>query len=213
MSTEDLIRRLAAAPAAAPLNSRAIPGLALAGLALAAVPMLWALGLRPDLAAILVQPLLLAKSLLPLLLALPAGAAALRRARPGAPPASGLIWPGGVLAPLLAAALWLWALAVTPQADWGGALIGKTLPQCLAAIVTLSALPLAISLFALRRGASTTPHLSGALAGLACGGLATAAYALHCTEDHPLFYITWYGCGIGLSAGLGALAGGRLLRW
>ena len=53
----------------------------------------------------------------------------------------------------------------------------------------------------------------GRLAGLASGGLATAIYALHCTEDNPLFFVTWYGLAILLMAGVGALCGRWVLRW
>jgi hypothetical protein len=44
-------------------------------------------------------------------------------------------------------------------------------------------------------------------------GFATSVYSLVCTEDSPLFYVTWYGLGILLVAGLGAALGARLLRW
>ena len=77
----------------------------------------------------------------------------------------------------------------------------------------ISAGPLGAGLWALRRGASTRPARTGALLGLAVGALATVGYSLHCTEDSPMFYVTWYGLGMGISAALGALAGRRLLRW
>ena len=53
----------------------------------------------------------------------------------------------------------------------------------------------------------------GALAGVAAAGGATAIYSLFCTEDSPLFYVVWYGTGIGIVTALGALIGGRALRW
>jgi hypothetical protein len=37
--------------------------------------------------------------------------------------------------------------------------------------------------------------------------------AVHCTEDDPLFFITWYGAAILTLALLGALLGRKLLKW
>jgi hypothetical protein len=39
------------------------------------------------------------------------------------------------------------------------------------------------------------------------------AYAMHCIEDSPLFYITWYGLAIGGVAAVSTLIGARVLRW
>ena len=57
------------------------------------------------------------------------------------------------------------------------------------------------------------PALAGFVAGLGGAGMAAAVYALHCTEDSPLFYVTWYGLAIGGVAVVSAVAGARLLRW
>ena len=72
---------------------------------------------------------------------------------------------------------------------------------------------LAGTLWALRRGASTRPALAGAVAGLLSGGAAAAIYAVHCTEDSPLFYAVWYSLAILAVTGLGAALGSRVLRW
>jgi hypothetical protein len=64
-----------------------------------------------------------------------------------------------------------------------------------------------------RRGATTAPALAGFVAGLAGSGLAAAIYTLHCTEDSPLFYVTWYGLAISTIAAVSAALGSRLLRW
>ena len=45
------------------------------------------------------------------------------------------------------------------------------------------------------------------------GGLATAVYAFHCTEDSPLFYAVWYVLAILAVTAVGALVGARALRW
>jgi hypothetical protein len=43
--------------------------------------------------------------------------------------------------------------------------------------------------------------------------MAAAGYALVCTEDSRLFFVTWYGLGIVLGGALGAAAGIQVLRW
>ena len=55
--------------------------------------------------------------------------------------------------------------------------------------------------------------LTGALVGLASAALGAALYALHCTDDSPLFVATWYGAAALLMTGIGAILGARLLRW
>jgi hypothetical protein len=70
-----------------------------------------------------------------------------------------------------------------------------------------------VILWTLRRGATTAPRLAGALAGLAGSGLAAAIYTLHCTENSPLFYVTWYGLGIVVVTLVSAAIGKRYLRW
>jgi hypothetical protein len=93
------------------------------------------------------------------------------------------------------------------------AFTGKTITACLLSIPLLALPILGALLLALRHGAVLAPIRAGAVAGLAAGGLATAVYALHCIEDSPLFYATWYSLGILIVAALGALLGSRLLRW
>ncbi|MFD1881195.1 NrsF family protein [Paracoccus pacificus] len=51
------------------------------------------------------------------------------------------------------------------------------------------------------------------LVGLASGTAAAAGYTLHCAEDSPLFYVTWYGIAIALAAIIGAVLEHRFLRW
>ena len=92
-------------------------------------------------------------------------------------------------------------------------MMGQSNGQCVG-FISVMALPLlAGALWALRRGASTRPALSGALAGLLSGGAAAIVYSMHCTEDSPLFYAVWYMLAILGATALGALLGSRLLRW
>ena len=65
----------------------------------------------------------------------------------------------------------------------------------------------------LRGRAPTRLGLGCAAGGLFAGGVAAAAYGLHCPETAALFVVTWYTLGIALSAALGALLGPWALRW
>ncbi|QOL81196.1 NrsF family protein [Pseudooceanicola spongiae] len=213
MKTEDLISQLAAQPAIAANagpEARLAPHL-LAG-ALVTTLMFWiALGPRPDLWAALAQPVVMAKTVLPLVLAGFALVLSVRAARPAAPPGAArlLIW----LVPFAAVLLLIGAFFTTPPAQRMPLFLGHSIPVCVPSIVVLSLPILAALLTALRRGAPVRPALCGALAGLAAAGLATTLYSLFCNEDSPLFYSVWYALGICLASGLGALAGRRWLRW
>jgi hypothetical protein len=213
MKTEDLIDRLVAS--AGPVHAgdqTRNAGLALAaGMAVTALLFAVVLGLRADLWSALPQPVVLAKTLLPLGLGLLALPLALTAARPAARPGAvaRLVW----IVPAIAALMFLWAMVVPPEKGRQMAFVGKSLSYCLPAIVILSLPMTAALLAALRRWAPVRPEVCGALAGLAAGGVAAAVYSLYCTEDTPLFYAVWYSVGILIAAGIGALAGGRVLRW
>ena len=213
MRTEDLIATLAASapPAAGPsLERRAARGVAAGGaVTLALFALLW--GLRPALGTALSEPVVLAKTLLPLVLGGLASILVLRAARPGAKagPAGWLVWA----VPAAVAGLVFWAWGTTVPGQRLQLFMGHSIHVCLPSIAALSLPMLAGLLRALRRGAPVHPALCGALAGLAAGGLATTLYSLFCTEDSPLFYGVWYSLGILLVAGMGALAGRRMLRW
>lgn len=211
MRTEDLISRLVAEPPRPPLRALAM---ALAMLVALALPLGWflgSMGMRPDLEAALLAPVTAAKSLLPFVLSATSFALALHLARPEARVGRRLV-PAALVA-LAALGLWLGFWVQTPPPALGAAIRGSTQVKCLTTITLMSLPPLAVGLLMLRRGASSAPALSGAVLGLACGGMAAAGYALHCTEDNPLFYVTWYGTAILAAGGIGALLGWRLLRW
>ncbi|MBY5972785.1 DUF1109 domain-containing protein [Ferrimonas balearica] len=213
MNTDDLIAQLAQDPAPAPsarVEARLWPWLA-GGLALTAAAFALLLGPRPDLAAALAQPVVAAKTLLPLLLGALALPLALRAVRPGARPG----WPARALwaLPLAVVALIALAWLGTPASERMRLFIGHSIHVCLPAITLLSLPPLVGLIAALKRGAPVHPTGAGALAGLAAAGLATALYSTFCIEDSPLFYGVWYSLGIGIATGIGALAGRRWLRW
>lgn len=208
MRTEALIRALAAdASPARPMAPRLVLALLAAALLVAAVA-LPLLGVRPDLG----PRLMLAKAAAPAVLALAGVVAALRLARP-----DGTVGRAGLAlaaVPLLVAGAVALEFAALPRAGWGAAVRGSGSAVYCLTLVPLMALPLlGASLWALAGGASTRPGLSGMLAGIASGGVAAGIYAFHCIEDTPAFYLTWYGLGILAVAGVGAVAGPRVLRW
>lgn len=212
MKTDDLIRALAAdtlrrpPPGPAVLLPLLLPAVAVAVLAV------WiGLGFRADLAASLAAPLSVARILLTGLLGIVAVRLALVLARPeGAGQVR--LWPLAAVA-AVAIGLLAWAWITTPSGARQMALVGKTMTTCLVTIPLLAILPVASVMVVLRRGATTAPARAGFVAGLAGAGLAAMAYALHCSEDSPLFYVTWYGTAILGVAAVSALVGARALRW
>ncbi|AUH32954.1 NrsF family protein [Paracoccus tegillarcae] len=211
MKTQDLITAMAADAMPRPQVGALVARWFLPVLALSGLVALLVLGVRTDLAAAMAAPVTAMKSFLPLIVALAAGFAVLRRADP-ARSAGWLVWPLVIVAGL--AALWFTTtLAGMPADRWWPTAKGQTLFFCLIAIPVIALLPLAVLIAALRSGASTAPMRSGALAGLAAGAGAAAIYAFHCTEDSPLFFLCWYSLGILAVSVAGAWAGRRWLRW
>lgn len=211
MRTDDLIAALAADDTPAAPISGPVLGVLLATLALTGAAALAALGLRGDLLQAIGNPDLILKWLLPLGIALPALITTLRLTRPTVHRVPGA-WLVAVVGATAFGMLLKQVLGAADGTLWPQ-MRGASMGVCLSSIVGIALLPLLLALRALRRGASPAPMLSGAMAGLASGGLATALYALHCNEDAPLFFLTWYGCGILLCGALGAAAGRHMLRW
>ncbi len=209
MRTDDLIRTLSAdaaprRPLTATLAAGLLPAAAFAVAAVGAV-----LGYRPDLAAAMRDPISVQRVIVPLLLLALALPGVLRLARPdGQARLSPLLLPAAIAAGLVAM-----TLVTTPAEGWAAAWIGSTMLWCLGSIPLLSIAPVAAIFLVLRRGAPTAPARAGMLAGLAGSGVAAAAYALHCDEDNPLFYVSWYGLAILAVTLISAWLGPRLLRW
>jgi hypothetical protein len=182
----------------------------LAGAMATAALVATGLGLRPDLAHDGVAALTAAKALAPLLcLALAAGAV-IRLMRPEN---TGEGWLQAAVV-VFAGLATVWAMGgLSTTAPLWPSVKGQTLGACLVLIPLLSLPPLAAGIVALRQGAPSQPALAGAWVGLGSGGIAAALYALHCTEDSPLFHLAWYTVGIAVAAGIGALAGHRWARW
>lgn len=105
------------------------------------------------------------------------------------------------------------ALALTPQAAWGEMMLGTHWAMCLVCIPLFAALPFALLVWGLRRGAPTELGRTGAIAGLVAGALGAAAYSLHCPDDSLPFVAIWYAGSILLCGVAGRSLGRPLLRW
>ncbi|QBR70915.1 DUF1109 domain-containing protein [Beijerinckiaceae bacterium] len=212
MKTNELIRALAADSTVRRMPLRSIFAAALVpGFALATALFFVTLGPRPHLLELLAEPRFLFKLCVTVLLVVLSAKLVLRLVQPGRDPRRVAILLA--IVPLSLAAANLAELIVVPAHLWGQRLIGTNAVVCLISIPFLGLAPLAAALFALRRGAPDRPALAGAGAGLFAGAIGAALYATHCPDDSPLFVTTWYTLAIAFVAGLGALAGSRLLRW
>ncbi len=211
MKTEDLIRALAADTVQTPaLRTTLLLGLVPA-LLIAALAVWFALGFRSDLASSLATPVSAARVVLTGLVGIAASRLALGLARPEGEQRARL-WPLAAVA-AVATGLLLWAYVTTPADARQMATVGKTMTTCLIAIPLLSILPVSALHYTLRQGATTLPARAGFMAGLAGSGFSAAIYALHCTEDSPLFYVTWYGLAIMGVTLVSTLIGARSFRW
>jgi len=211
MKTEQLIQAMAADTTRSRPVEQILP-LSLGAAAVLAGTLFFAgMGVRADLAAALGELRVIAKHVLPVLLALAALGASCRFARPGCDAGT---WSRALLvAPGLALAAFGAALLSTPAAAWLPTIVTANTIVCLTMIPLLGLAILAASILALRQGASVDPARTGALAGLLSGGVATALYAFYCIEDSPLFWALWYTTAIALVAFAGRWAGRRFLRW
>jgi hypothetical protein len=195
-----------------PRPFRSVLAGAVAGaIVIAAIVFFAAIGFRPDISEALNSIRFLFKFVVTVSLAATAIAAALALGRPD----GGFARTGLMLATapaLLAGAVVLELLAI-PQSQWLPRLVGVNARLCLTLIPLLALGPLACFLAALRQGAPSSPGLAGAVAGLSASGIAATFYAAHCTDDSPLFVMTWYLVATLIVTAVGYLVGSRLLRW
>ncbi|KGJ02850.1 hypothetical protein SAMN04487972_12715 [Paracoccus halophilus] len=210
-STDELIARLAEDPPPPAFSPRRIAALAMASIALPAAAFLLAAGMRPALLSAWVNPLVPLKTALPLAICVLSLLTLLRLARPGARPGiAGWL----LLTPVAAATvLWLGAFALLPPAERFAEVGIASVGECLGAIILLSIIPTVCILRLLREGAAMNPPLSGALVGMTAAAGAATGYSLFCTQDNPLFFVSWYGLALLVVTGAGAAFGGRVLRW
>jgi hypothetical protein len=211
LKTDELIaalasdRQLVAPPAR--LVARTIP----IAVAIAAIALLTTAGPREDLAQVLGAPRFLFKFLETLSFAIPALLMLPRVAVPDYRPAGWrrVLWLG----PLVLLAGVVLELVALPRDNWWQSAVGHNGLWCLFMVPTLAIAPLAAALYCLRQAAPANPARAGAIAGLAAGALAATVYAVHCTDDSPLFVGLWYSLGVLFVSAVGAWLATRLARW
>jgi hypothetical protein len=212
VKTENLIAALVADESSigAPIARRIMLAMA-CGFAVSAVVFFWQLGWRPDIREARGTLPFLFKFVVTAALLIPAAILVARLARPDA--ALGFAVWALLIAPLLLVVGSSADLVASPSNVWATKLIGKNAAACVTLILLLSIAPLVSLLFALSEGAPAEPRLTGALAGIVSGAIAASLYAMHCTDDSPLFVATWYSIAIVIMALAGWGLGKRLLQW
>ncbi len=211
--SDDLIARLSAD--LRPVRANAIPRLLAAasvcGAIVAALVMVWRLGMRPDLPGALADPIFWTKFGYTAALAMLGAAAVRTLARP----------EGRIAWPWLAAIGLALILAVAALVQWMGAtpevastlLIGTTMLVCPWYIIGLSSPILLGLMLVMRKFAPANPTLAGFAVGLMAGGAGAWVYSFHCGENGLAFLLIWYSLGILAVATLGAIIGRFALRW
>jgi hypothetical protein len=212
MKTSDFISALASDNGAPvrPIGPRLALALGLGALVSLAL-FLTLIGPRPDAMSAMRTMRFDLKFLETLALLAPSFFLCLRLARPETGPGMMLAWLAAPMALLVIAVAV--ELAVTPSDLWMTRMVGTNWYHCLSIIPLLSIAPLAALIVGLRDGAPSYPGLTGALAGAASAGAAATMYASNCTDDSPLFVITWYPLATLIVVAAGYFAGRRWLQW
>ncbi|QRM34693.1 NrsF family protein [Microvirga sp. VF16] len=213
MKTETLINRLSAnlEPVHPQQVPRIIAAAVITGSVTATALVFYAIGVRWDLSEPSVLIVVIAKLTFTVAVVALATTFLAKLARPGGEngtPLSLLSVPFIVL--VLVATV---GLLLQPSTYWDGMMMGERWLECLLAIPAAAVVPFAAMIWAVRQAAPTDLRRTGALIGIAAGGVSATAYALHSTEGLLPFVAIWYGSGIALCAIAGAKLGPRLLRW
>jgi len=213
MKTDDLVALLAKDAAAVPKGGVAgrLAAVSIAGAVAAFALLLAWLGMRPDIVAALQSGPYWMKTVYTLGLAIGGFAMIERFSRPGARGKVGAIVLALCLAGIIGLAM-MRLMATTPD-ERMAAIMGSTWSRCPWRILALALPSLAAILYGVRQLAPTRLALTGATAGLLAGAISATVYGLYCQETAAPFVAIWYTLGIGLSAGLGAIVGRRVLAW
>lgn len=212
MKTEDLIAALVAdGETPSPPLSRRLLAAAFAGAVLSAGLFALLVGPRPDVVAAAATPRFLLKFVECAGLATAATAATLQLTRPLGDRRAGHI--GLALVAITVGLAVVVETTLVPSGEWGARLVGSNWFHCLTLVPLLALPPFVLMMAAARGGASTAPGRTGAVVGLAAGGIGAFFYAANCTDDSPLFVATWYTLAVASLALVGGLIGRRLLRW
>lgn len=211
MKTEDLISLLAEDAPVRTRLGRLVTYALMAGIAVSALILISTIGMRRDMAGAMETIRVLFKLSVTFMLAVVASSLVFQIGRPAAPLKTRVLLLTIPLALVMAAVIM--EMAMVPADSWRTRMMGNNARFCVMFIPVLALAPLAGFMIALRNGAPENPGLSGAVAGLAAGGIAAAIYAWHCPDDSPLFLATWYMLAIAIVSIAGYFAGRHLLRW
>lgn len=184
---------------------------AFAGAVTSAVLVIALMGLRPDMARATLTYMFWVKLAYTLALAAFALWSAERLARPGATGLHRALWMAAPL--LLVVAMAVLQLCLAPAPMRKPMIMGASSGACPWCIVAFSIPPLLGLIWAMRGLAPTDLPRTGAVIGLAAGGVGASAYALHCTETAAPFLAIWYTFGVATAGVIGAVLGPRVLRW
>ena len=214
MKTDALIAMLATGGASVDRGAvvRRRAALLAGGASCAFLLMLLGQGLRPDLVQAIEAPMFWVKLVFPLTVAAVCLAWAVRLGRPGQK-AAGVALVGLALPILMVWAVAAWTLVGVDAAGRWAMVLGETWLSCLFSIGALSVPIFVVAMLSMRDMAPTRLQVAGAAAGGLAGALGAAIYSLHCVETGAAFLAVWYVLGMAIPAGIGALAGPRLLRW
>ncbi len=184
---------------------------AMAATILALVLVVATIGPRVDIAEAWQQPPTILKVVFGASVAVAAVKLFLGSLRPG--------WSPGRSLPLLAipfvalAGLAMARLSLAPINEWSELIFGRYWIACLVFVPLFALGPLGLFIALARRGVLVRPRLTGLMAGLAAGGLAMVAYALHCPDDAVPFMSTWYPLALAVSGIVGAAVLPIFCRW
>lgn len=214
MKTDDFVALLArtAGPVAPNVPRRRFTAALGWGMFGTMLAMAVSLGVRSDLAEVVLLPMFWLKIAFPSAVAVATCYLAVRLALPGARLGRA---PGTTIAALFAA-VWLLAIAAllsAAPAERSHLVFGTTWLECLVSIPLLSLPVFAAVVWAMKGLAPTRLSLAGGAAGLLAGAVGAAVYALHCPELEAPFIAIWYVLGMLVPAIGGALIGPHLLRW
>jgi hypothetical protein len=207
-TTRAVIARLSVSGAAArDPRVLTLPRAAIVAALLALAPVIFVLGVRADLLSVL-GDVGGQKALAGAALAVGAALYCRDAARPDA-----RTWLAVLLLPGLISFVGPALLSDTPLPRGAAVLSDPAGPVCFATILMLALAPLGVLIAGLRNTAPARPFAAGLAAGALAAGLASCAYALHCTADSESVVAFWYPASVATAALFGALIGSRWLRW
>ncbi len=213
MKTDELVTLLAGSvePVERNATTKRFRFAMLFGVFLTTLAMVFTLGIRPDVAIVVAEPMFWVKLLFPAAVAAVALYASMQLARPG-------MKPRYVPQLLIALLVGVWVLAGVSlvgaaPVERRELVFGHTWLFCLV-LIPLLAIPTFITvMWAMKGLAPIQLRSAGTAAGLLSGAVSAAVYALHCPELGAPFIAIWYVLGMSIPALVGSLIGPRLLHW